>query len=489
MNNEHIEEILKLQSGDTFNGIVKITKRFQPGPIILEITDGTGFIDAVSKDYFNFKENDVVKIQGYVTERNNKLQIEISNIFESTMNFNKIVEEKSNPKERELSINSDNLKKLSPYFTSIAKKIRFAILNRQPIMIRHHNDADGVTSAIALENAISSIMEKLKINPQYNLYRYSSRTPYYDMIDTIKDLSTIKRIEAKEAIKPLILIVDTGSSIESLFSFKIMESNNIKIIVIDHHNPGEIKNKKTIVCPYLYDHINPYMEELNGNITAGMLCYEIARLVNEDYAQPILPAISGLADKSDCSELEMYIKNSGKSKEMLLKIGNAMTYFDSQAKFDLDKKLFEELIENKKMVDVINEELNKNVEIQIKSAYPNIIKKDFGNILYATINIEEFTLRSLYPSSGKIMKALKEKLAIDYPDKKIMFLGIFNDMITLRADHDIIDLQKIIEKLSIKIPEANIMGGGHEVAGSIKFVSGYHEQIMKEVEEIIKNVN
>lgn len=38
------------------------------------------------------------------------------------------------------------------------------------------------------------------------------------------------------------------------------------------------------------------------------------------------------------------------------------------------------------------------------------------------------------------------------------------------------------------MPEANIEGGGHECAGTIKFVSAHSEKILEEIKEMIKQL-
>ena len=60
-----MKQINKIQAGDTYQGIVKIVRKAKPGPVILEITDGTGFIDAVSKEC-QFNTEQIVEISGLI---------------------------------------------------------------------------------------------------------------------------------------------------------------------------------------------------------------------------------------------------------------------------------------------------------------------------------------------------------------------------------------------------------------------------------------
>ena len=146
-----MKEINKLQAGDNYEGTVKIVRKAKPGPVILEVTDGTGFIDAVSKEC-QFNAEQIVEISGPVSERAGRLQLEIKSIKLSNQDFSNIIKQKSQPENRELSIKSEKLTILKPYFLKIAQKIRQSIMEGQPLLIRHHADADGITSGLAIEN-------------------------------------------------------------------------------------------------------------------------------------------------------------------------------------------------------------------------------------------------------------------------------------------------------------------------------------------------
>ena len=91
-----MKKINEIKAGDTYQGIVKIVRKAKPGPVILEITDGTGFIDAVTKEC-QFNSEDIVEISGPVSERAGKLQLEIKSIKASTQDFSGIIKQKSIP--------------------------------------------------------------------------------------------------------------------------------------------------------------------------------------------------------------------------------------------------------------------------------------------------------------------------------------------------------------------------------------------------------
>ena len=68
--------IISLEDGDYFMGDCKILRKAKPGPTIFVVSDGYGSIDAVTKDS-PYEVDDIVLVQGPVSERAGRLQIEI----------------------------------------------------------------------------------------------------------------------------------------------------------------------------------------------------------------------------------------------------------------------------------------------------------------------------------------------------------------------------------------------------------------------------
>lgn len=315
-----IKNIAALKSGDKFTGIVKIMRKSHPGPVIFTVSNGYGVADAVIKDSA-FNVDDIVEISGYVNERAGKIQIEIEKIRETKIDFDSIIDKSSEPNNTSFTIESERLEKLRPYFHSISKRIRRAVFENQPIMIRHHADSDGINAGLAIEYSCKLLMEQIGVNPGYNLYRSPSRAPFYEITDVFKDVVLVKKIiEGHGQKKPLIVILDNGSTPDDVLGLKTMKSMGFEMIVVDHHNPVVVENKKTSVDPYLSLHLNPYIEGLDSQTCAGMLAYELATWICKDYSNPSLPAVAGITDRSNIKELEDYISKSGKTRKELEEI-------------------------------------------------------------------------------------------------------------------------------------------------------------------------
>ena len=484
-----IKNIAFLKNGEKFLEHVKIMRKAQPGPVIFTISNGYGMVDAVIKDS-SFNVDDVVEISGYVNERAGKIQIEIEKMRESNIDFDSIINKNSEPKNTSFTIKSERLEKLRPYFYNISKRVRKAILENQPIMIRHHSDSDGINAGLAIEYSCKLLMEEIGTNPDYNLFRSPSRAPFYDITDVFRDVVLVKKIiEGHGQKKPLIIVLDNGSTPEDIFGLKTLKSMGFEIIVVDHHNPVIINNKKTSVDPYLSLHLNPYIEGLDSQTCAGMLAYELARWICEDYSNPSLPAVASITDRSNIKEVEDYIKNSGKTKKELEEIGTAIDFIAYQLKFNSGKGVFEELYTNPELVRIINEEVRKGVRTQLESTLPYLRTQDLNGIILSTIDLEKYTMKFTYPAPGKVVSMIHDTVIIDRESLPVITLGHLSDMIIVRANKPVLPVDKIIEKLKKNIPNANISGGGHECAGAIKFTPAHLHEIIQNIKKQAEELN
>ncbi len=477
------------KDGDYFEGIVKITRKAIPGPVIFSVSDGEKTIDAVTKTS-DFDVDDVVKLSGQVSERAGRLQIEIKSITKAEADFDSILLEKSIPKRTEFSISSERYELMKPRLVEIAKRIRRAVLGNQPILIRHHNDSDGINSGLAIEQACRGLMNRVGINPDYNLFRSPSKAPFYEVADVFKDISSAKRlVDGHDQKSPLIIVLDNGSTPEDSFAFKMLNSLGYEAIVVDHHNPVIMDGSRTSVCPYLSYHLNPYMFGLDSQTSAGMICYELARFIDENFDNPSMPAVAAISDRCNIPETDEYIKNSGLSREFLTKIGVAIDFVAYQFKFDSGKGVFEELYRNNKMVDIINDKVKEGIDTQLMSTLPYLRTQEINGVVFSHIDLEKYTLRFTYPTPGKVIGMIHDKVAEGKENVPVLSIGYLSDMIIIRATKPILPVQKIIATLQKELPEANVDGGGHEMAGTIKFVPAHLTTILEKIKDMLRSVD
>jgi len=490
---DNVSSLEIAKAGDFFEGIVKIVRKAVPGPVVFSVSDGFKQVDAVTKES-NFDVDDVVKLRGPVSDRANKLQIEIMSMDKSDEDFDKVLDRQSKPVERYLSIKSERLDKMRPRMIEIAGKIRKAVLDGQSVIIRHHYDTDGISAGLALEHSIKILMKKAGINQQYYLYRSPSKAPFYEIADMLRDITLAKRIVNDFGQKrPILIVVDNGSTPEDAFSHKTLHNLGYEIIVIDHHNPvkfaGEQNGElKTSVCEYLSLHLNPYMFGFDSSTCAGMLCYEVARLIDKDYEEPLIPAVSAISDRCNIAETDEYIALSEKSREELTNIGIAVDFAAYNLRFAGGQGLYEEIFNNPVMVSMMSSEVVKGMKTQLQSTLPYVRTMEIKNVVYSNIDLEKYTMRFTYPNPGKVIGMIHDTIVEEHPSRDVFSIGYLSDMLIVRANKAVLPVATIIKKLQEKFPQANVDGGGHECAGAIKFVSAHQEAILEEVKTMLKEL-
>lgn len=481
-------DLTSVSVGDFYEGTVKIFRRTQPGPVIFVVGDGGGSIDAVTKES-PFAVDDVVDIKGVVTERAGKLQLEIRDMQASNLDFDTLLDKKSIPVRTTCSISLDRYDALLDRFIALATRIRKAILSNQPIMIRHHADADGIISGLAIEQACQGLMEHVGVKPEYNLFRSPSRAPYYAIGDVLRDIVLTQRLlVGKGQKKPLILVLDNGSTPEDAFGIQSLALLDYEIAVIDHHNPVTITDGKSIVCRYLSHHVNPYLVGYDGQVCAGMLCYEVARMIWEEFDEPRYPAVAGISDRSATDITQQYVDCCPNvARGALEAMGTAIDFLAYHLKHDAGKGVYEEIFHKPDFVTLVNEQIREGIETQLQSTLPYLRTQELNGIVLSHIDLEKYTLRFTYPTPGKVIGMVHDIVTVSHEHQPVLSLGLLSDMIIIRANQPVLPVQEIIDSLQKNFPAANVDGGGHECAGTIKFVPAHADAVLEHIKQMLRN--
>ena len=474
------------------------------GPTRFTLVDPTGsingaaFIKPGERAFPEIEEDAVVAVFGEINKHRDILQIEIRDmeILDATESsslvkeIEKAIDKKATPKKIEFSIKSELLEKLRPELTKAAKRIRKAIYTGQPILIRNHADADGTVAGFAIQMAIKKLMEEEGYDDdtmRIRLKRLPNKPPFFDAIDVTKDLDFALSDQVRFGDKlPLFVCLDFGSSTESLFPYLQIKALDLEIIVIDHHFPDkEIKDLVDI-------HVNPYFIGGGYELSAGMLGFELARIIFPGISDDLLhlPAIAGLMDRVEGKELEQYIKLA-ESKDYtiddLRDIGLAVDYEVYQLRFSEGQNLLKILFGvdtqaewHTKMYNLIGKETKQKMEKAYKNALPHSKTIELENgVLLVTIDVELFTHRFTFPNPGKLTGLIFDYHCEKNPTKAVVTLGEGPDFIILRSKGLVINFPDAVKLMKSKIPEADVEGGGHEVVGSFKFYEGVRKKVKK----------
>jgi RecJ-like exonuclease len=549
---KHIERTkIATLDDSSLNSVVKIHGEViqiqqTSGPTIFTITDETAITWAAAfnepgvRMYPEIDIGDIVEVIGEVNTHNGEIQIESSSIEElegeearKMREFIDIaLDKKAEPEDVDFLIQSPVLDRLKPKMREAAKVIRRAILDGRSILVRHHADADGICAGVAMEKAV---IPYLKANnpdsdAEYHYFKRSpSKAPFYELEDVVKDLSfALEDLDRHGQKLPLIVLLDNGSTEEDIVALMQAKIYDIEIVVIDHHFPGELITKtlrsgETVdgsadcnsediiagtvaVDEYVDTHVNPYLVGGDSQITAGALATEVAHIINPDVKDLIkhLPAIAVLGDRAEADEVEQYVNlasEKGYDREQLKKIAECIDFEAYFLRFMNGRGIIDTILgvdnidKHPKMVEALYKEYLKRVDTQMKAALPNIKRVQFDNGIYFNVlDVEKYAHKFTFPAPGKTCGFVHDKIVKELgEDKPIITLGHGPDFGVLRATDTVhqlfgFNVNNIVISLADKIPQAGIDGGGHECAGSIKYIEGLGKEVLSQLLNEVQNM-
>ena len=486
-----------------------------PGPTIFVINDGTGtlslkaFAGAGVRAFPEIEEQNAVKAEVTIESFRDELEGEVQYLKKLTSeehstfieHLKKIEIERAKIHPPEFLIEDKILDKLRDKFIDAATQIRLAVIQNRPIIIRHHNDADGYSSGFALEKAVLPLIEEQHGGGKsaWEFYmRAPSQAPFYEIDDSIRDTAMSLRNEAKFSNKmPLVIIADNGSSEEDLFGIQQGKVHGIDFIVVDHHVLGD----KDVISKEVLVHINPFLVDESGEqFSAGMLCSELSRFINpkvENVEQ--IAAMAGLADRiKNLSAIKQYLdlsEKKGYDRKMLQNIASVIDFVSAKLRFmearEYIEILFGEPMERQKKLISLMSPYISNLEsrgLEMGKKFAKIEK--LGNVTLQTIMLEEsFPGFGFYPKPGKVIGMLHDNLQEEKNLDSVVSVGILSSAMTIRAtDKANFSVHELIKYLNKKLPEAFASGGGHKNAGAINFLPATQSQVLKETKEFIKKL-
>lgn len=510
-----IEKISVANKGDSFSVFGVVEKVVQTGgPTIFAVSDGTGILSLKAFDgagvraYPHVDVGDAIKSVITVEEYNDELEGEVKKIWklneedkkEFLEKLAKIEKDRAKVEPIPFLVKSPILDKLKDRFVKAATEIRLAVIQSRPIIVRHHNDADGYSAGYALEKAILPLIAKQHGSAPKAEWEFYTRAPcnapMYELDDSIRDTAHSLSNAAKFSNKmPLIVIVDTGSGKEDLLGIKQGRVHGEDFIVIDHHQFDEdVISDETIV------NINPWLvEESGAQFSAGMLCVELARLINPDPNLNILqiPAMAGLADRTDNPEvIESYLKIAkelGYDEKLLKNIASVIDFVSSKLRFMEAREYIEVLFgeprkKQKALVELLAPHIENLDAKGLKIAKSAAKIEQINNTTLQLLYIEDNFSRGFYPKPGRVTGLIHDYIQQEKNLKNVVTLGCMTDAITMRATDDAnFSVSELIEYLNKKIPEAFVEGGGHKNAGSIRFVPSKQKEVLELVKVYIKD--
>ncbi|MFC6785541.1 DHH family phosphoesterase [Halobaculum halobium] len=505
---EHEPEITSIAAatvGDAVTIEGEITQIKQTGgPTIFHVADETGVVTAAAfqeagvRAYPDVEIGDLVRVAGTVETHDGTTQLEVGDIAvlddetaaAARERLDEAMRERAEPEAVEPLVEWEAFEKLRPELEDLARTLRRTVLEGRPIRIRHHADGDGMCAAIPVQLALENFIEEVHEGDdaaRHTLKRLPSKAPYYEMEDVTRDLNFALEGRARHGQKlPFLLMLDNGSTEEDVPAYKNLAHYDVPIAVVDHHHPDP-----EAVTDLLDAHVNPYLHDEDYRITTGMMCVELARLIDPGVTDELrhVPAVAGLSDRSKAEVMDEFVDlaaAAGYDRDDIEDIGEALDYAAHWLRYSEGKTLVSDVLNvgsddadrHRDLVEFLSTRAERDVEEQLDAVEPHVEHErlDSDAHLYR-IDLENFAKRFTYPAPGKTTGELHDR-KVRATGEPVITIGYGPDFAVLRSDGVRLDIPRMVTELNEEVVGGGVSGGGHLVVGSIKFVEGRREDVI-----------
>jgi RecJ-like exonuclease len=493
------------------------------GPTVFQLSDEDGVVPCASfeeagvRAHPGIEVGDVVHVSGTVERREGARQVEVEGIErlegeeseEVRDRLERAAEERAEPHEVEPLIEWPAMEPLLEDLEDVARLIRRAVIEGRPIRMRHHADGDGMCASVPVELAIERFVERTHEdaeNVQHLLKRLPSKAPFYEMEDATRDLNYALGDRARHGQKlPLLLMLDNGSTEEDVPAYETLAHYDIPIATVDHHHPDP-----EAVEPLLDAHVNPYLHGEDYRITTGMLCVELARMIDPGVTDELrhVPAVAGIADRSKAEAMEEYLelaREEGYDEADLHEISEALDYAAHWLKYDAGRRFIADVLDvgteagsadaagmvggaddgdgdgenrHRELVEFLATRARRDIDEQLEAAMPHVERDRLeSGVHLCRIDVENHAHRFTFPAPGNTTGAIHDRIVEETGDP-VITIGYGPDFAVLRSDGVRLDIPEMVSELVEEIDGGGVSGGGHLVVGSIKFVKGMREEVL-----------
>ncbi len=348
--------------------------------------------------------------------------------------------------EHDLMVQDKIMEELKPQFSELARHLLVAKKLNRYILLRFHNDADGIASAFALTSFLRCRAE------QQNAAVYSTR-------DAVRDLNTLANEHA-----PLALFADFGASKESLEAIRLLKAAGVEIIIIDHHPPAE-EVEETVdffLSPWRID-----TDEAVSQYTAGYMAAELARLTGtegmEEYAR-----ISCAGDKSTI----LPIAQEDKDRALVI------DFLAMYASYGNNLDFYKNVLRNEELFKSILQQAKEKMR-QVSDAAMKLLKKHpCGEIAVYSVELEGLVKEHEFPSRGKVATMIFENIGNERPS---IILGYGKRTLILRVNGLAVEAgfaaDRLISEIKVTMKDFIESGGGHAKAAAVRTREGFSKTI------------
>ncbi|OIO65596.1 hypothetical protein AUJ68_02595 [Candidatus Woesearchaeota archaeon CG1_02_57_44] len=422
-------------------------------------------------------------------------------------------------------------------FAQASRLLLLALVEQSLIHISHHADADGYCAGLAIERAL--LARAQGTGAARKIRRTACKSPVYGYAEALGDIDSTG--------KGLYVILDNGGTAQDIGIAKL-KAEGCKVLIVDHHPPRLPDNDALAsqhpariadccINPHLIGQRHTVGQQRSAEkheaissgrtgesrgavataavpsawnpsaFSAGMLSAELAASVlGSPGAMPCLPvlaAVSGLADKASGDMIGAYVRHVdalGYSRALLDDMILATDYETwllrptSRAE-SLWAMLCAQPEEAQRRANLAMAEAKPLREAALACALHTVkvthagsgddgqgVGQGSGAVVSAGAAKAWLPLVSRgYPSPGKLTGMVHRELEKQHPS--LLTIGMADGFVVLRSTggHDVNAMVKALRSL---LPWAMIDGGGHALAGAIRFSPLARKEVFAFLEQL-----
>ncbi|MGV8176681.1 MAG: DHH family phosphoesterase [Candidatus Bilamarchaeaceae archaeon] len=358
--------------------------------------------------------------------------------------------------EAEPLVRDATMRKLMPTVRKAARKLLAAKKTGRFVLLKFHNDADGISGAFA----ITSFLDCTAV--QSNGAVYAGK-------EAVRDLGLMHHQN-----RPILLMVDCGANQASREGLDIIRNSGVEIVMIDHHPPAE---EIEGYCTLFLSPWSVRKDEDASQYPAGYLCVEVARIAGSEEVEG-LAAIACAGDKSDVLPVDA----EAKKKALVL------DYLSTYSRYGNKLSFYSDVLGDGELFHSTYGEAREKIDEMVVALKGDIKKNEKDGIVIYTINLDKGMAKFDFKSRGKvathIFEALNEDTAvpavvIGYGKRTVVFR--INDAAVARG----INGGELVEKMKRMMPGFVENGGGHAKAAALLVRKDFEESAIREIVGLI----
>ena len=473
------------------------------GPTVFELRDETATVECAAfeeagvRAYPDVDVDDVVALEGEVERHHGDLQIETEtlDVLEDEARetvrdrLEASIEREARPAEIDLLADHDAVAAVEDGIGDAATAIRRAVVEARPIVVRHGATADGYVAGAAIERAVLPLIRE-KHTREDAEYHYFERRPLdgrvYDMDAATDDVTSMLEARDRHGEQlPLVVVVDVGSTVESVDGYELLSLYDAETIVVDDSRADEEITDAVSVA------VTPSLSGVDvDDLTTTALAANVAAHVNDDVRSDVehLPAVSyweeppeayvdlatvagydetAISERREAVALEAFYQSYKDKRELVSDLlfgdGGSATSRDGEGP-----------TRDGNLAAHVSEQFRTKLETELETARENIEIETIDGLTVAVLDTAAFTHRYDFPTTTLLLDALHRRLR-EENDEPFVTLGVGDDELHVRGTERI-DVRALGDGIATAVPDAGVtVVGGQD--GHVEFLPGERDAV------------